>query len=240
MKKLKILAIACALLMTTNVHAALQSRPGGTATSRQYASVFFKLAREMEASGGALGLSATFAEKSKAYEETSVANGIDSHMCKNTEWGAAAMLAASNYGAGAGNVKTDYNSSTKMYGVTASTTGNMTGIFGLNGGAASYEYVSAGIVSKMIDGYNRYIANAAPRYVDKYSESDTNPVGADRFIPGDATYETRKLPSGSTNWVSNSRPIGLRTDGLFSIMHYTGIGDSGEGIHICVWVGDGI
>ena len=139
MKKLKILVVLMTILITTNVHAALQSRPGLDAKANMTASGFFKLMREMEAEGGSFGLNATFAENATTgeYEETSESNNIDTHMCKNTEWGTVVMLSASAYGAGNGKVSTSYSASTKTYGVTASTTGNESGIFGMNNGAAS-------------------------------------------------------------------------------------------------------
>ena len=97
MKKFKLLAVLMAIIMTTNVHAALQSRPGVNAKVKTTASDFFKLMREMESVGGSFGLNATFAENVSTgeYEETSESNNIDTHMCKNTEWGTVAMLSAS-------------------------------------------------------------------------------------------------------------------------------------------------
>ena len=166
MKKLKILAIACALLMTTNVHAALQSRQG-ISTAKMSQSSFFKNIRDMEMEGGTLGLAATLADVNGVYTETSPSNSIDAHMCKNIEWGAAAMLALSDYGAGSGNISgSDYNSTTRIYGVKCSTTGNMYGIFGMHGGFASYEFTAAGIVSKMNSSpsYSKYLISAPPRY----------------------------------------------------------------------------
>ena len=103
MKKLKLLAVLMVIIMATNVHAALQSRPGVSPLYDGAADSYFTGIRDMEKEGGTLGLNATFEmDSSEAYIETSDSNNIDSHMCKNSEWGAVAMLSASDYGAGNG------------------------------------------------------------------------------------------------------------------------------------------
>lgn len=218
MKKIKILAIICVLAMATNVHAALQTRPGVEAKYRRKGyqtlaknSDFFKLIREMEAENGALGLHATFAEDSTtgAYEETSVSNNIDTHMVKNKEWGAAAMLSASDYGIGNGNLKYDYNRETSEYGLASSTTGNLTGVFGMNGGAG-YEITAAGITTKMSKSENKYIISATDKYVDRYPENEDQ-YNYSGYIIGDATYETMNLWRGSSpRFIINSFPLVIR------------------------------
>lgn len=248
MKKLKILAVLMTFVMVTNVHAAIQSRPGVTAKVKTTASNFFKAIREMESETGALGLSAVFAENSStgAYEETSETNNIDTHMCKNIEWGAVAMLSGSNYGAGVGKVTDSYTSSTATYGVTASTTGNMTGVFGMSIGSAPNEYVAAGIISKMGTTSNKYLINAESRYVDSYASGTSSTDLSARYIPGDATYETFKYVSSNTQptLVNNSYPVLCR--GRYGLFYSTGTGGgTGSsnyvyGSRACVWVGEGI
>ena len=229
--------------MTTNVHAALQSRPGVDAKLYTTASDFFKLMREMESAGGSFGLNATFAENATSgeYEETSESNNIDTHMCKNTEWGTVAMLSASDYGAGNGNVKSNYTSSTKTYGVTASTTGNMSGVFGMHLGAATNEYVAGGIVSKMSRSYNKYLINAHSRYVDSYADGSSS-SDFTRYIPGDATYETKTFTGGGGAFVYSSGPIFPRGSSgvLGSGGYYTGGSINNSGSRLVVWVGVGL
>lgn len=241
MRKLKILAIACVLLMTTSVHAALQSRPGVDAKTNTTVSDFFKYIREMEKEGGALGLNATFAENaSGAYEETTPSNNIDVHMCKNTEWGAAAMLSASEYGAGVGKVDSNYDSSTKKYGLTASTTGNMTGIFGMHSGAAEFEYMAAGMLSSMYVENNRYLMKAPVRYVDNYAYGDDS-SDFTRYIVGDATYETKSFLGNECSFVASNAPVFERgITGAFSFSAFNGTPFSGNGSRACVWVGTGL
>lgn len=198
--------------------------------------------------GGALGLNATFLESPTTgeYEETSSSNNIDSHMMKNTEWGAIAMLSASDYGAGNEMVKNDYVSATKTYGLTASTTGNYTGVFGMNRGAHGYEMMAAGVISKMQMYYNKYLINASVRYVDNYV-GGTDRRDFTRYIPGDATYETKPLSNSlrESCFVSDTHPLFTRDfEGIFSMY-----GDEADGYSVrfgsggsraAIWVGDGI
>lgn len=242
MKKLKLLAVLMAIIMTTNVHAALQSRPGVDAKKRTTASNFFKLMREMESAGGSFGLNATFAENATSgeYEETSESNNIDTHMCKNTEWGTVAMLSASDYGAGNGKVSSSYNYTTKTYGVTASTTGNMSGVFGMLSGAAGDEYVAGGILSKMSSSYNKYLINAHSRYVDSYADGSSS-SDFTRYIPGDATYETKTFTGGGGSFVYSSRPIFNRGyAGVFYSDYLDGCDSQFHGSRVAVWVGAGL
>lgn len=239
MKKVKILAVICTLIMATNVHAALQSRPGVGPKDRTNATAFFSLIRNMEAEGGILGLNATFAENAAgAYEETSPVNNVDTHMCKNTEWGAAAMLSASDYGAGNGKVTSSYDSSTKTYGVKESTTGNMSGVFGL---ITNAEYMAAGIVSKM-GSYCKYIKNAPVRYVDNYAQG-TSESDFSRYIPGDATYETKNIiVNAGGDFVVNEYPLFYRANyTVFRTGNWSGYGyNITASARACLWVGEGI
>ncbi len=150
-------------------------------------------------------------------------NTLDSHMMKNTEWGAVAYLSHSQYGAGrvvnvnnASDFVTGYSAtletnqdimpgesglssdSTKTQpwntpvGYLASTTGNISGIYDMNGG-----------VGEMMAGYSQ---NAGDRsgfsseeiltqikegYIDEYSadSSITDHTSYDKRILGDATGE---------------------------------------------------
>ena len=242
MKKLKVIAILLAITTLTNVHAVLQSRDGVDVLKNTTVSDFFKKSREMEAVGGILGLNATFAENATTgeYEETSASNSIDPHMCKNTEWGAVAMLSASNYGAGNGKVSSSYNSTSKTYGVIASTTGNMSGVFGMRSGAASHEYVAGGIISRMNSSYTKYLINAHSRYVDSYADGSSS-SDFTRYIPGDATYETKTFSGGGGLFVYSSYPVFHRGgSGVFSSNSYYGDPGSACSSRVAVWVGTGL
>ena len=142
---------------------------------------------------------------------------LDSHMMKNTEWGAVAYLSHSKYGinkeininnnsgyltgysAVATTDQTDYpgtygtdSSVTLAYnteiGYKASTTGNITGIYDMSGGAweymASYidsELGNSGFTSDPVTTYGK-------EYFDKYSNTSTVTSYNNRIL-GDATGE---------------------------------------------------
>jgi len=149
---------------------------------------------------------------------------LDSHMIKNTEWGAVAYLTHSKYGIGenvginnyynaeisdryktgcgdtAGSaVNAICNDYTSEKGVLASTTGNITGIYDMNGGANEY-----------VAGYraNTYIANAFDKvsidnylgkYFDIYNEN-SNETSYQYRILGDATGELGPFVDGRGSW----------------------------------------
>ena len=142
---------------------------------------------------------------------------MDSHMMKNTEWGAVAYLAHSKYGSGQeirnnnnSNEKTGYGalltSSQQTYGGTngdgatynsayntsvgyfASTTGNITGVYDMAGG--SHELVAAYITATMgSSGFSTTtIANYDSKYFDVYNKSSATTTYQYRIL-GDATGE---------------------------------------------------
>ena len=114
--------------------------------------------------------------KNMFYTSYNYQRGLESHMLKNTEWGAVAYLSHSAYGIGneininnnnayktgysaaadtdqstypgtsgnTDNITKQYNTST---GYLASTTGNITGVYDMSGGA--WEYMAAGILNNI-------------------------------------------------------------------------------------------
>ena len=141
---------------------------------------------------------------------------LDSHMMKNTEWGAVAFLSHSKYGINtevrinnnsnyltgyAATDGTDQSSSLGKYGTTsditlpyntetghkASTTGNITGIYDMSGGA--WEYV-AGYVRSASDqsGFTFDELNIYSKYLDLYPTNSTRTSYNNRIL-GDATGE---------------------------------------------------
>ena len=142
---------------------------------------------------------------------------MDSHMMKNTEWGAVAYLSHSIYGKGLevninnnSAYKTGYSAllSTKQQtypatsgdgdaynqpyntevGYKASTTGNISGIYDMSGGALAYvaSYKSGVLGSS---GFNTTtIANYDTKYFDVYNSSSTTTTLKNRIL-GDATGE---------------------------------------------------
>jgi hypothetical protein len=131
---------------------------------------------------------------------------LDSHMMKNTEWGAVAYLSHSKYGintevainsntscvTGCSGGKSSSNSSclnayNTTTGYKASTTGNITGIYDMNGGA--WEYVAAykiGTLGK--SGFSDDDLTTYSDYLDAYNESSSITSYNYRIL-GDATGE---------------------------------------------------
>ena len=142
---------------------------------------------------------------------------VDSHMMKNTEWGAVAYLSHSKYGIDKevninnnSTYKTGYSSLTTLdqssypgiygdgdaynqsynteTGYLASTTGNISGIYDMNGGA--WEYM-ASLMSNHLgsSGFTEdTISNYESKYFDVYSTSSTMTSYQYRIL-GDATAE---------------------------------------------------
>ena len=145
-------------------------------------------------------------------------NIVDPHMMKNTEWGAVAYLSKSKYGKETEEVWINPNSncitgqagdsvsassttSTNSYnttnGMKASTTGNVTGVYDMSGGA--WEHVAAYLNndSSSLNTYGSTIVEANAKYKDIYDigNDDTNANNYAVSIPsngkyGEAIYET--------------------------------------------------
>ncbi len=134
---------------------------------------------------------------------------LDSHMMKNTEWGAVALLSYSKYGIknevrinNNSNYLTGYAADTKdaassattnkqwntTTGYTASTTGNISGVYDMSGGAS--EYMASYMQDNPLDsGMDDIVTNDTySKYIDKYSSSSTDTSYKYRIL-GDATGE---------------------------------------------------
>ena len=161
-------------------------------------------------------------------------SSVDVHMAKNIDWGAIAYLSHSKYGRCDGDTCEEItmnNCSNKITGIgadtvsassstatcssnankyngekgmLASTTGNIYGIYDMNGG--SYEYVMANMVDtdkNMVPGYSGYTTTSYPnaKYYDRYSYS-TSANSRVRSKLGDATKEV--YVSDNNGWYLNS------------------------------------
>ena len=152
----------------------------------------------------------------------------NSHMMKNTEWGAIAYLAESQYGRNGTEISnngTNYKTGEGDYKskVLQSTTGNIYGIYDING--TSWEYVAGYINNSNVssNGYNTDLLKAVAtnrKYADIYKVTTDNQAtnyNNSKGMKGDAIYETSTSGSDSTGWnrdVSNfvnlSYPVLLR------------------------------
>lgn len=131
-------------------------------------------------------------------------NNIDTHLIKNSEWGAITYLTYSNYGAKATNAQPGIYPG-KDCGDTINTTGNATGIYGMSGG--NLEITASGLI---ITEYNSL--GTSNKYATKYPTTNTNTT-----IFGDAVNSTEISGFGVTNTLpTTSNPIFLRGGSLTS------------------------
>ncbi len=155
----------------------------------------------------------------------------ESHLMKNSEWGAVSYLTHSQYGRNGHEVSinrcSEYitgmgsgpNTSTYKYseveenqryngenGKLASSTGNIYGVYDLSGGA--YEYVAAFNEQDTNDYATKYGNEDFPgadkkstKYATKYSSTSSTP-SYDSYILGDATYEI--YVGSSKSWLGDA------------------------------------
>lgn len=131
-------------------------------------------------------------------------NNIDTHLMKNSEWGAVAYLTYSRYGETVSKTESYYvqeNTATSY-----SSTNNYTGIYALNGGA--YDMVSA---ATTISGYFNS-ENKSTKYATVYVNSLEN-----NNIYGDAVKETSGWNSNTSDYPTGSSDYFRRgINGIFS------------------------
>lgn len=175
----------------------------------------------------------------------------DSHIAKNTEWGAVAYLAQSIYGKNAevwinpannfttgcagATVSSDpttgcINTYSTTNGVQASTTGNIYGVYDMSGGAIEYTmsamYNSGNTTIQVgSSGFLQATIDSAgmSKYIDKYVYGTTtnDQTAFNRRILGDATGETRSWYSDYPEMIINGNSWPTRGG------HYSGVTDAG-------------
>ena len=208
MKSKKIVSILILIVIllgfSTISNAALESKAGQTSWKSNVNNQFTNI-RAMEKSGGTLGKNANL--QATTYLDTT-GNGIDVHMVLATEWGGAALLAISDYGAF--NTKGAVaDAGTKV----AATTGNITGVFQM--ADSSREYV-AGLLKNGSNQYTSTIYSADSRYRNEYTTTNSE------YHKGDSLYQTAGWYSGGTGYVSSSMPCFFRCNGLFGFGSFNG------------------
>ncbi|MDD2376039.1 MAG: hypothetical protein PHD15_00040 [Clostridia bacterium] len=147
--------------------------------------------------------------------------GIDTHLIKNTEWASVAYLSQSIYGKNSevwknptyitGQSGTNVSGETPIYsydnvtyGVNVSTTGNIYGVYDMNGGTQEYiaAYVNNGDAS--LATYGASLVNASSQYKDLYFKSTYDTASGNYALTsgrkGDAVYETSSVGTGSGSW----------------------------------------
>ena len=148
--------------------------------------------------------------RSTDYLTTNGANESDSHMMKIIEWGAVAYLKQSIYGLGITDIT--INSASYLTGggtgtsyktnIGQSTTGNITGVYDMSGGAEEY---AMGNYNKTVGRSGLTVSTVPMQHIDIYSGTS---VSASHL--GDATGETAGWYSDYAAFVNSSYPWFLR------------------------------
>ena len=161
----------------------------------------------------------------KAYEEN-----LNSHMLKNSEWGAVAYLTHSQYGRNGNEVQVNDNSDYKTAdeGINEnpgqSSTGNVYGIYDLSGGA--FEYVAAYYNKSdfLINGDSFTSESSIDKeYSTIYTVADIIEKG---YMLGDTTYETSGWNGNNQDFVDLLYPFFGRggnydDEGIIGIFNFT-------------------
>ena len=170
------------------------------------------------------------------------ATNLNSHMLKNSEWGAVAYLTESKYGRNGEEVTTNdnYNYITADAGISAnpeqSSTGNETGIYDLSGGA--YEYVPAYYNgSGSLSNGSSFASQNGPstEYATAYTGTSSSTSTA--YKPGDATYETSGWHGANAYFVNSDYPFfsrggsGSDSSTNAGVFYFGGNNGSADGDH---------
>ena len=196
---------------------------------------------ETTSSNGNVGLSDTVKMVSKpgvtSWRYINIANSYtnsynydrtkESHLMKNSEWGAVAYLTHSKYGRNGQEVTINSNSSYYTGGGTGeaykttntnqSSTGNITGIYDLNGGAIEYvaafngnysgEYYTG---SSYVDAEGNNFANTGGKST-KYATAYSGTLISSAYKRGDATYETTGWNGDNEFFITSDRTFFIRS-----------------------------
>ena len=166
------------------------------------------------------------------------AREIESHMLKNSEWGAVVYLTHSKYGRNGTKVKINDTSSyitgsnnNIEKSVLASSTGNVYGIYDLCGGAWEYvsSYYSGG------NSLNNGESFTTTKISNKYSTAYTDIVIQNAYKKGDATYEIMGLQGTYGEFMKQATPFFIRGSSynhgegasIFNFLNYDGGQGSG-------------
>ena len=141
------------------------------------------------------------------------APSLESHMLKNSEWGAVAYLTESKYGRNGTEVTINNNGRTYYTGGGAeadtietnqmqSSTGNVYGIYDLSGNA--YEYVASYYTGgSTLSNGSSFTTGTSDKYSTAYDGTDVNT----NYKYGDATYETSGWHSDFAGFVYSLNPF---------------------------------
>ena len=157
---------------------------------------------------------------------------VDPHMMKNSEWGAVAYLSQNaTYGKGSEvwiNNSSSYitgsagssasaakdtgttNDYKSTQGQQASTTGNVTGIYDMSGGASEYVAAYLNNGHSNLTKYGNSLVSADAKYKDVYSVGSSDSMDNNYAVStpanghyGDAVWETSSSASNANSWYSD-------------------------------------
>ena len=170
---------------------------------------------------------------------------LQSHMLKNSEWGAVAYLTESQYGRNGTEVTINNNGSTYFTGggddnayvtnANQSSTGNVYGIYDLSGNA--WEYLAAAYQNRSEIG----TTNGSTKYATVYNGTSANVA----YKYGDATHETSRWHSDYASFVNSGDPFFSRggsyvdaasSTGVFCFHGYSGDADSNNSFRLALVV----
>ena len=171
---------------------------------------------------------------------------LNSHMLKNSEWGAIAYLTHSQYGRNSYEVELNDNSeyTTADEGISInpeqSTTGNVYGIYDLSGGV--YErvaaYYSESTSSNLTNNGSFLVNETTKKYVTEYIGTNESTD----YKLGDATYETNRWNSDDAGFIYSLNPFfnrgGIDNNGDNAGVFYFNVSNGGStndcGFRICL------
>ena len=162
---------------------------------------------------------------------------LNSHMLKNSEWGAVAYLTHSQYGRNGHEVEVNDNSDyiTADEGIetskTQSSTGNVYGIYDLSGGAAEYLAIYYnGSTSSNLTNFGKTFASQGGES-SEYATAYMGETISTEYKIGDATYETSGWNGDYAVFVNTDNPFLIRSGGYYDGLgagifnHYNSIGN---------------
>ena len=157
------------------------------------------------------------------------ARELESHMLKNSEWGAVAYLTESKYGRNGTEVTQNTNEDYLTGGgegtayaetnTNQSSTGNVYGVYDLNGGA--YEYVASYLKNGNFS--NASSSTFTDNTSDAYSTAYETTSASTGYKYGDATYETSGWHSGNAVFVDSDDSFFVRGGAGGTSAAYSGI-----------------
>ena len=154
---------------------------------------------------------------------------LNSHMLKNSEWGAVAYLTESKYGRNGEEVTRNDSYTTAngnfMSKQNQSSTGNETGIYDLSGGSSERlaAYYSGSTSSNLTNNGISLVNDYANENTKKYVTAYTGKSEISAYKVGDATYETESWYEDNSAFVDSDHPFFNRGGDYNDVLSVTGV-----------------